>query len=309
MTTKFCATIKLPEVTIGDSPKVLKSYAKTHQPDPDYVGLSAKILNISKQETSWFFFRVGGELTKRPHDEHIYLAVKALPARERTSKDVAIKLAEDFGYTLWQPEFLVIKQEFARLKETFGRKIICNHDYIGVAGELLNLSMVETFKFLDNVEYKLPKRPLYEHFCLAVNAIPAEERTVENVAAKLTEDFGYCVKKPQSFRRPPRPQVIETAVVGISHNGRQEVVERLWSGDEVILRREPNNLYDRNAIMVLRWNGEQIGYIECGLASTLAPKFDAYGKDVKAVFTRTSRSKSYRGGYITWPFIKFTVPE
>jgi len=169
--------------------------------------------------------------------------------------------------------------------------------------------MVETFKFLDDVEYKLPKRPLYEHFCLAVNALPAEKRTVENVATKLAEDFGYCVKKPQSFRRSPRSQVIETVVVGITHDGRQEVVERLWSGDEVVLRREPNNIYDRNAIMVLRWNDEQIGYIERGLASKLASKFDAYGKDVKAVITKTNRSKSFLGGNITWPFIKVAVHE
>ena len=216
MTTKFYSTIQLPQVNLGDYPKVLKTYDKTNQPETDYIGLSAEILDLSKQETVWFFYEVGGMLTKHPLDEYIYLAVKALPINEKTAKGVPIKLAEDFG---------------------------------------------------------------------------------------------YCVKKPQSFRRPPRPQVIETAVVGITHAGRQEVVDRLWSGEEVILRREPNNLYDRKAIMVLRWNDEQIGYIERGLASTLALKFDAYGEDVRAVITKTSRSKSYRSGYITWPFIKFTVPD
>ena len=180
---------------------------------------------------------------------------------------------------------------------------------IELSGDLLNLTRTETFIFLNDVDDNLTKRPLYEHFYFVVKALPTHERTVGNVATKLAEDFGYCVKKPQPLRRSPKPQVIDTVVVGVTHDGRQEVVERLWPGEEVILRREPNNLYDRNAIMVLRSNGEQVGYIERGLASTLAPKFDAYRKDVKAVFTKTSRSKSYRGGFITWPFIKFTVPE
>ena len=180
---------------------------------------------------------------------------------------------------------------------------------IELAGELLNLTRTETFIFLNDVEDKMTKSPLYEHFYFAVKALPTHERTVGNVATKLTEDFEYCIKEPQPLRQPPRSLVIETVVVGVTHDGRQEVVDRLWPGDEVILRREPNNLYDRNAIMVLRWNDEQIGYIERGLASTLAPKFDVYGKDVKAVITETRRSKSYRGGYITWPIIKFTVPE
>jgi len=134
MTTKFYGTIQLPQVIIGDYPKVLKTYDKAHQSEPDYIELSAEILNLSKQEAGWFFYEVGGMLTKRPQDEHCYLAVKALPAKERTAKDVAIKLAEDFGYVLWQPELLAIKQELARLKEIYGRKILCSHDYIVIAG-------------------------------------------------------------------------------------------------------------------------------------------------------------------------------
>ncbi len=50
-------------------------------------------------------------------------------------------------------------------------------------------------------------------------------------------------------------------VVGVTFEGRQEVVARLHLGEQVHLRREPSNLYDSNAIRVERLNREQIGYL------------------------------------------------
>ena len=61
-------------------------------------------------------------------------------------------------------------------------------------------------------------------------------------------------------------QVIETAVVGVTYNGRQGAIAFLLPGDEVWLLREPDNRFDRNAIRVLRRNGRQIGYLNRHLA-------------------------------------------
>ena len=69
-------------------------------------------------------------------------------------------------------------------------------------------------------------------------------------------------------------RIITTKVVGVSFEGRQEVVAKLQMGDRVWLEREPFNPYDVNAIRVTRNNGEQIGYLSRHLARSLAPLMD-----------------------------------
>ena len=66
-----------------------------------------------------------------------------------------------------------------------------------------------------------------------------------------------------------------TRVAGVTFNGRQSVIARLTIGEEILLKREPTNPYDCNAIRVERQNGQQIGYLNRYLAATLAPFFDA----------------------------------
>jgi len=55
-------------------------------------------------------------------------------------------------------------------------------------------------------------------------------------------------------------------VAGVSHsNGdgtsRQQIISRCSAGEALILRHEADNPFDRNAIAVLRQNGEQLGYL------------------------------------------------
>jgi single-stranded-DNA-specific exonuclease len=73
-----------------------------------------------------------------------------------------------------------------------------------------------------------------------------------------------------------------TRVVGVTFNGRQTVIARLFAGEEILLKREPTNQYDRNAIRVERNDGQQIGYINRYLAAILAQFFDAHNKPVAA---------------------------
>ena len=48
-------------------------------------------------------------------------------------------------------------------------------------------------------------------------------------------------------------------IVGESY--RQEEIKRCQEGELLVLKREPNNKYDPNAVAVLRENGKQIRYI------------------------------------------------
>lgn len=66
-------------------------------------------------------------------------------------------------------------------------------------------------------------------------------------------------------------------VVGVSFEGRQQVVSSLTPRESLRLRREPHNIDDPNAIRVERLNGQQVGYISRGLARQIASALDKVG--------------------------------
>jgi hypothetical protein len=121
------------------------------------------------------------------------------------------------------------------------------------------MSLADALQFLNKVHDILVQRPAYDHFYFALKALPEIDRTQEKVACKLVELYSYRLRfTPEAILRL-KPQGIETRVVGVTYSGRQAIVAKLKVGETVILRREPSNFYDCNAIMVLRTNGEQIG--------------------------------------------------
>jgi len=84
-------------------------------------------------------------------------------------------------------------------------------------------------------------------------------------------------------------------IVGESHY--QDAIRRCRQGDRVILKREPENPHDENAVAVLRENGEQIGYLSRDHAEWVADVMDK-GKEVKAkiaLLTGGKRDKPTRG--------------
>ncbi|MBQ9059093.1 MAG: single-stranded-DNA-specific exonuclease RecJ [Atopobiaceae bacterium] len=66
-----------------------------------------------------------------------------------------------------------------------------------------------------------------------------------------------------------------TKIVGVSFEERQQVVRSLVSGEALVLRREPDNAYDHNAIAFVRGTGEKVGYLRSQIAQELAPALDA----------------------------------
>jgi hypothetical protein len=66
----------------------------------------------------------------------------------------------------------------------------------------------------------------------------------------------YETEEMHQYRSGTR---IITRVVGVTFNGRQEVIAQLKDGEQIYLKREPRNPYDRNAIRIERMNGDQIG--------------------------------------------------
>ncbi len=102
-------------------------------------------------------------------------------------------------------------------------------------------------------------------------------------------------------------RVITTNVVGVTFEGRQEIVARLQTGDRIWLEQEPANPHDHNAIKVSRSNGEQIGYLNRYLAANIVSYFQAYGYPVKGrVITLTG---SGWNGYSLGVVISFKLPK
>lgn len=170
----------------------------------------------------------------------------------------------------------------------------------------LNMSLADALQFLNKVHDILVSRPAYDHFYFALKAIPETQRTRDMVAGKLVELYSYKLKHTPEVIHHQKTQVIETKVVGVTYCGRQAIVAKLKVGETVILRREPSNIYDCNAIMVLRTNGEQIGYINRFLAATRVSKLDDVGKTLQGEVT------SLTSGYSVFSSlganIQFTMP-
>lgn len=67
---------------------------------------------------------------------------------------------------------------------------------------------------------------------------------------------------------------IITKVVGVTYEDRQIIINRMNIGEELSLLKEPNNIYDNNAVKVLRSNGEQVGYLNKNLAAEIQHYFN-----------------------------------
>lgn len=102
----------------------------------------------------------------------------------------------------------------------------------------------------------------------------------------------YTVQRP----RGPTRRIL-TKIAGVTHrnsdgSSRQANIEKLSPRDPLVLKREPSNKADPNAIAVLDTYGRQLGYLNADLAEELAPKLDmgrqhgACVKDVTGSETR-----------------------
>lgn len=68
---------------------------------------------------------------------------------------------------------------------------------------------------------------------------------------------------PGELLKPLQNEILlfETYVAGTSHVKDQTVFHEIGAGDRLILRREPDNRFDENAILVLDSRQRKLGYI------------------------------------------------
>jgi len=68
---------------------------------------------------------------------------------------------------------------------------------------------------------------------------------------------------------------------GLFKESRQSLISRSKHGETLILKREPNNPEDKNAVQVINLSGKQLGYLSRFIASKIAPFMDK-GFSIKA---------------------------
>lgn len=118
-----------------------------------------------------------------------------------------------------------------------------------------------------------------------------------NVATQIIAQLSYMrdVAHPTSMNMDydipctdKKLNKIHTKIVGVTKNNDdgmpiQSILKTLSPSDKIILVREPDNPYDKNAIKVI-CEYQHIGYIQSDLAETLAPLMDS-GKQISASIT------------------------
>jgi len=78
----------------------------------------------------------------------------------------------------------------------------------------------------------------------------------------------------EDLPRAPKDPII-TKIVGVTFENRQIIVKQLRVGEMLELVQEPDNIYDPNAVRVIRQSGEQVGYLNKNIAEEIQWYFDA----------------------------------
>ena len=95
----------------------------------------------------------------------------------------------------------------------------------------------------------------------------------------IDNDIYYLIDKKYSktvpnWEKTSNTLISDIDVVGIKIKERIPYVKKINVGDELIIEREKDNQYDKNAIKVFDIDKKHIGYIDGPHACYLAPKID-----------------------------------
>lgn len=102
-------------------------------------------------------------------------------------------------------------------------------------------------------------------------------------------------RRPIPSVQPLDATEVRISVAGLRFAGHQAVADSVVVGERVVLRREPENVYDANAVAVHREDGRRFGYLPGAMAAVLAPRLDQTGTPLTAVVASTPPFKTKPG--------------
>jgi hypothetical protein len=113
---------------------------------------------------------------------------------------------------------------------------------------------------------------------LPAGYVERQKKREQDTQKQINESAKKCEESSQNVNSD-NPEIL-TKVVGVTYdnqNGvnRQKIIACLALNSRLTLSRDHENKYDPNAISVLDESGNQVGFINNELATSLAPKIDA----------------------------------
>lgn len=107
-------------------------------------------------------------------------------------------------------------------------------------------------------------------------SVQVKAQDIRRHKRELTEvDRLFLAAEQEPYQDIGEAKQFFTKAVGVSFDGRQAAINRLQAGDAITLRRNAQNTYDKNAIVLLTAAGEAIGFIRAPIAAKLSPLIDA----------------------------------
>ena len=113
---------------------------------------------------------------------------------------------------------------------------------------------------------------------------------LNNILLSLLSRTGTAAGLPQPFARDI--SLLECHVAGTAYRDLIEIEPALCAGEELTLRREPDNEHDALAIQILTADGTHLGYVPRAKNEPLAHLMDA-GKFLFAKLTGKSRENRW----------------
>jgi single-stranded-DNA-specific exonuclease len=117
----------------------------------------------------------------------------------------------------------------------------------------------------------------------ALEGLLAEEDVPQTIAPRLADATHFIAdafaRRAQFLDREPFAGIgdassFHTKIVGVSFEGRQEIIAGLQDGYDLELLRQPDNPADANAVAV-RYGDLHLGYVRAQIAKHIAPHIDA----------------------------------
>lgn len=112
------------------------------------------------------------------------------------------------------------------------------------------------------------------------------EKTDRDFFRKIRSSIARFIRpKPTTLLKKEGWKTIRVSIAGVMHENRFQAVSQLSLLELVILKREPKNEYDPNAIEILRQDGKRLGYVGKTIAKNLAPFMDEIKHSINALVT------------------------
>ena len=148
-----------------------------------------------------------------------------------------------------------------------------------------------------------PPTPSEAAFERAFAALDGSAPSPATIAVPLANESDAFVERVfaagDSYLRDPYSTIGDATIfnsklVGVSFEGRQDVISGLRVGSELELERQPDNPYDANAIAV-RYGNLQVGFIRREIAAHLGPRIDAGARYRARIASLTGGGEKHRG--------------